>query len=111
MLDAYSEMETIEHILSQTPNFKPRAYGFKNDEEFEDHKNLIGNLTLLEKRINSSIKNYDLVEKLDGYSKSKFKMTSIFAAALSTNKTFKKVDLQKRGQEMVEDFAKRWWAK
>ncbi|WP_292995912.1 DUF262 domain-containing HNH endonuclease family protein [Nitrosomonas sp.] len=101
---------TIEHILSQNPNFKPRAYGFKNEEDFEEYKNLLGNLTLLEKNINSSIKNYDLVEKLSGYSKSKFKMTSIFATSLSTTRSFKKTDLLNRGQQLVEDFAKRWWA-
>lgn len=101
---------TIEHILSQTPRFKPRSYGFKNEEEFEEYKNLLGNLTILEKKINSSIQNDDLVEKLNGYSKSKFKMTSIFATSLSTTKTFKKGDLQTRGQQLVDYFAKRWWA-
>ena len=101
---------TIEHILSQNPKFKPRSYGFKNEEDFEEYKNLIGNLTILEKKINSSIKNDDLVEKLTGYSASKFKMTSIFATSLSTTKIFRKGDLQNRGQQLVEDFAKRWWA-
>jgi len=101
---------TIEHILSQNPKFKPRVYGFNNEEDFQDYKNLLGNLTLLEKKINSSINNDDLVEKLNGYSTSKFKMTSIFATSLSTTKTFKKKDLQIRGQQLVEDFAKRWWA-
>jgi hypothetical protein len=96
--------------LSQHPNFKPRAYGFKNDEDFEVHENLLGNLTLLEKKINSSIQNYDLVEKLKGYSTSKFEMTSQFATFLSTTKTFKKDNLQTRGQQLVDDFSKRWWA-
>lgn len=101
---------TIEHILSQNPKFKPRSYGFKNEEDFEEYKNLLGNLTILEKKINSSIKNDDLVEKLTGYSLSKFKMTSVFATSLSTTKTFKKSDLQIRGQRLVEDFSKRWRA-
>lgn len=100
---------TIEHILSQTPKFKPRSYGFKNEEEFEEYKNLLGNLTILEKKINSSIQNDDLVEKLNGYSRSKFNMTSIFATSLSMTKTFKKIDLQTRGKQLVDDFANRWW--
>jgi uncharacterized protein with ParB-like and HNH nuclease domain len=99
---------TIEHILSQTPKFKPRSYGFESEEDFEEYKNLLGNLTILEKKINSSIKNDDLLEKLNGYTTSKFKMTSIFATSLSTTKTFKKIDLQTRGQQLVEDFSKRW---
>ncbi len=101
---------TIEHILSQTPNFKPRAFGFKNDEDFQEHENIIGNLTLLEKRINSSIKNQDLVEKVKGYTKSKFKITSELATTLATGGAFKKEDLHRRNQELVNDFSKRWSA-
>jgi len=101
---------TIEHILSQTPKFKPRSFGFKNHEEFEEYKNLIGNLSILEKKINSSIKNADLSDKITGYSKSKFKMTQQLATLLSQTKSFKKKDLKERGKLLVEDFAKRWWA-
>ena len=101
---------TIEHILSQTPKFKPKSYGFKNDEDFEEFKNLIGNLTILEKKINSAIKNDDLVAKKIGYGTSKFKMTTMLATSLSVTGAFKKVDLLSRGQELVEDFSKRWWA-
>ncbi|MCI5178907.1 MAG: DUF262 domain-containing protein [Candidatus Electrothrix sp. AW3_4] len=101
---------TIEHILSQTPKFKPHSFGFKNNEEFEEFKNLIGNLILLEKKINSSIKNIDLSEKVKGYSKSKFKITEQFATWLSQTKSFKKKDLKKRSTSLVEDFSKRWWA-
>ena len=101
---------TIEHVLSQTPNFQPRSYGFKDDEDFEEHKNLIGNLTILEKRINSSIKNDALVDKVKGYGKSKFTMTKKIATILSQRKSFTKEDLIKRGTQLVEDFALRWWA-
>jgi len=101
---------TIEHILSQTPKFKPRSFGFKNNEDFDEYKNLIGNLTLLEKKINSSIKNFDLSDKVVGYSKSKFKMTQQLATRLSQTKSFKKKDLKERSQLLVEDLATRWWA-
>lgn len=99
---------TIEHILSQTPKFKPRAFGFKGDDDFEDHKNLIGNLTLLEKKINSSISNDDLPEKVKGYSTSKFQITSILATSIATTMTFKKSDVIERGQTLVDKFAD-WW--
>jgi uncharacterized protein with ParB-like and HNH nuclease domain len=107
---------TIEHILSQNPKFQLHAYGFENQEEFDKYKHLIGNLTLLEKTINSSIQNDDLVEKVNGsngnngYRKSKFKMTSILATSISITNTFKKEDLEMRNQQLVEDFSKRWWA-
>lgn len=101
---------TIEHILSQTPDFKPRAFGFKNNEEFEEHMNLIGNLTLLEKKLNSGIKNGDLSQKSIGYSKSKFRMTSEIGTQLSaTNNGFKKDALKKRNEELVNTFSNRWW--
>ncbi len=101
---------TIEHILSQTPKFKPKSYGFRSVEEFEEFENTIGNLTLLEKKINSSIKNQDLGEKAKGYSKSRFKMTSELGTSLATGSSFKKNDLLTRSQWLVQNFAKRWWA-
>lgn len=105
-----AEVPTIEHILSQTPKFKPRSYGFKSNEDFKEYKNLLGNLTILEKKINSSIKNDDLTEKVKGYSNSKFKMTQKLATTLSQSKTFKKKDLLDRGKSLVSEFALRWWA-
>jgi hypothetical protein len=101
---------TIEHILSQDPQFKPRAFGFRSNEDFEEHKDLLGNLTLLEKKINSSIKNNGLPEKVLGYRKSSFQMTSALATALDAKKTFTRADLLDRGQKLVEDFALRWSA-
>ena len=99
---------TIEHILSQTPKFEPHAFEFKNDDDFKDHKNLIGNLTLLEKKINSSISNGDLPEKVKGYSRSKFKITSILATSIAITMSFKKSDVIERGQTLVDNFAD-WW--
>lgn len=101
---------TIEHVLSQAPKFKPKSYGFKSDEDFEEYMNLIGNLTILEKKINSSIKNSDLSDKVKGYSKSSYKMTQQLATILSQTKTFKKKDLKKRSTEVVDNLAIRWWA-
>ena len=101
---------TIEHILSQTPNFQPRSHGFNNEEDFLDNKNLLGNLTLLEKKINSSIQNGYIGDKMTGYNNSKFKMTSIFATSFLTTRSFKKKDMLARGKQLVDDFAKRWWA-
>ncbi|MBA4318801.1 MAG: DUF262 domain-containing protein [Flavobacterium sp.] len=102
---------TIEHILSQTPKFKPRSYGFKDPEDFENHKNLLGNLTLLETKINSSIKNHDLVEKVPAYGKSKFKITSKLGTSIATgNCIFKKNDLIQRSEDLAKDFSTRWSA-
>jgi len=102
---------TIEHILSQTPKFKPKSFGFSSEEDFENYKNIIGKLTILEKKINSSIKNDDLVNKITGYDKSKFIITKRLATKLSKDKVFKKDSLKERTKTIVEDFSARWWAK
>lgn len=101
---------TIEHILSQAPKFKPRSYDFKHDDDFEEHNNRIGNLTILEKKINSSINNNDLVNKIPEYSKSQFNMTRIFATTFLQTKKFKKDDLISRGDDLALTLSKRWWA-
>lgn len=101
---------TIEHILSQTPKFTPKSFGFKDEDEFEEFEGIIGNLTILEKSINSSIQNKDLVEKIKGYDKSIFLMTKKLSTKISLSKVFNKNDLDNRTNELIADFATRWWA-
>lgn len=101
---------TIEHILSQTPKFDPISYNFKDEDEFEEYEGIIGNLTILEKSINSSILNKDLVEKMKGYDKSVFEITKKLSSKISSTKVFNKEDLDARTEELINDFSKRWWA-
>ena len=101
---------TIEHILSQTPKFTPESYGFKDEDEFKEFQGIIGNLTILEKSINSSIQNKDLVEKIKGYDKSMFSITRKLSTKISLSKVFNKSDLDNRTKELIADFATRWWA-
>lgn len=106
--DLMSKNPTIEHILSQTPMFKPRALGFKSEQDFEEYMNLLGNLTLLEKKLNSSVQNTNLGEKADAYKKSRLNMTSELGTALTTNPNFKKKELIARSRALAVDFAT-WW--
>lgn len=62
----------IEHILSQTPTFDPSAFGFNDKEDFIDFEHTLGNLTLLEKGLNSSVQNRNAIDKIDGYDRSFF---------------------------------------
>ena len=101
---------TVEHILSQTPNFKARALGFRNEADFEEWQNMIGNLAMLEKRINSAIGNLDLSEKINGYTKSLFRPTKELATKSAVNLTFKKDDLVRRNKDLAVDFTGRWRA-
>ena len=101
---------TIEHILSQTPKFDPVSYNFRDEDEFNEYKGIIGNLTILEKGINSSIQNKDLVEKVKGYDKSMFSITKKLSTKISSTKVFNKEDLDERTKKLIIDFTKRWWA-
>ncbi len=103
-----SKNPTIEHILSQTPKFSPKSFSFKSEQDFDEYVNLLGNLTLLEKRLNSSAQNASLGEKADVYKKSGLKMTSQLGTALTANPGFKKKELMARGKDLAANFAT-WW--
>lgn len=99
----------IEHVLSQTPTFAPRALGFKNKEDFIEYEHKLGNLTILERSLNSSIQNKSAIDKIDAYGKSIFKMTKMIGSEIDTNKTFSKAELQDRTKLLAEYCLEKWW--
>jgi hypothetical protein len=74
-LDLYitSQVE-IEHILSQNPEADVRT-NFDKPEEYDNYIYRLGNLTLLEKTINSSLSNKGYADKMAGYRQSTFLLT------------------------------------
>ncbi|WP_341775640.1 DUF262 domain-containing HNH endonuclease family protein [Staphylococcus pasteuri] len=82
-----SKQLTIEHILSQ--KIKVDDYtkiGFSDEEEFNQYKNKVGNLTLIYNTDNSSIGNKKYVDKLLHYEKDvEFLLTKKLAVNLETN--------------------------
>ncbi len=100
---------TIEHILSQTPKFSFRSHGFRDEDDFVEFENLIGNLTLLEKRLNSSVQNRNALEKVPYYDKSSFKMTKELATSISKIGEFKKSHIKERTKEIAAYCIERWW--
>jgi hypothetical protein len=64
----------IEHILPQTPSAGLKA-SFDKLDEYRQYVSKLGNLTLLEKSINSSISNGDYQHKRIEYEKSNFILT------------------------------------
>lgn len=100
----------IEHILSQTPTFEPSALGFDNKEDFIDFEHNIGNLTVLEKGLNSSVQNKNAIDKIDGYGRSDFSMTKRLGSEIDTSKGFIKKDLQKRTKILADFCIDRWWS-
>lgn len=104
-----SKSPNIEHILAQTPTFAPRALGFKNKEDFIDYEHNIGNLTILERNINSSVQNKSAIDKVESYGKSIFVMTKKVASEIDTKKSFTKTELQERTKELANYCIDRWW--
>ena len=108
--DLVSKTPNIEHILSQTPTFEPIALGFESKEDFIDLEHNIGNLTVLEKGLNSSVLNKNAIDKIDGYGRSSFIMTKKLASEIDTIKGFYKNSLLNRTKNLAEYCLERWWS-
>lgn len=75
----------VEHILSQTPEDEDRN-SFDQPEKYSDYVYKLGNLTLLEKPINSSVSNASFEKKRSGYCQSKFLLTQSLCKLPSVGK-------------------------
>lgn len=74
-LEHYTDKSVhVEHILPQTPTPAVRD-GFDRPDEYDDFVIRLGNLTLLEKTINTSVSNGAYAEKAPGYRQSSFLLT------------------------------------
>lgn len=114
----------IEHILPETPT-KELIDDFSGGDtrEYENYKNKIGNRTLLERPINTSIKRDFYSKKLSEYSKSKFYLTrsikNIEVVGINTsvnrvNKLLKSYDVWNKESiddrsQMLLNITKRTW--
>jgi len=122
-LDRYlSRNVEIEHILPQTPDPGVRE-AFDRPDEYFEHVGRLGNLTLLEKTINGSVRNGPFTAKLPGYTSSGFLLTESIArrpqvgrntalnravAGLKTFETWTSEDIINR-QEMLTNLARNVW--
>ena len=78
-LDQYIAMTVeVEHILPQTPTQEVRGL-FDQAERYGEYLEMVGNLTLLEKTINTSVSNDLYAKKLPGYRQSSFLLTKSLA--------------------------------
>ncbi len=100
----------IEHILSQTPNFDPIAFGFSDKEDYINHEHRIGNLSILERGYNSSVQNKAAVDKVDTYDRSYFVVMKEVSTQIYSQRGFTKADILKRTQKLADYCASRWWA-
>jgi len=78
-LDQYiASTVDIEHILPQTPKQEVRE-AFDKKERYFEYVEMLGNLTLLEKTINTSVNNDLFNKKLPGYRQSNYLLTRSIA--------------------------------
>ena len=100
---------TIEHILSREPKFTFKSVGFKSSDDFEAYADTLGNLSVIEKGINSAAQNKMPLEKVPYYDTSKYKMTQTLATSISANKNFTKQDINSRTSELTNYILDTWW--
>jgi hypothetical protein len=107
---------TIEHILPEEPNFGFPNYGFSNREEYDLAIHHLGNLTLLEKSLNSRANDAPVETKVRDehlYQESDYKMTrGVAAAAAGRNPVFSRIDMEDRTRVLAQFCADAWplWA-
>jgi hypothetical protein len=106
------EGQTIEHILPQEPSFGIQAYGFQSSEAYEDYIHRIGNLTLLEKGLNSSCSNQSVETKVSDkqlYRASGYQMTiSLAACSAACTPVFSRDNIITRGAGLAKFCVGQW---
>ena len=113
----------LDHIMPQDADNK--NYSFADEDGRKEYLNHLGNLTLLEKSLNASVKNGNFAEKLDHYKACEFVITRALAEEIDSpvqnqqplinfqNTYFKvdnpeqitywdKTEIDERGQKLVE---------
>ena len=93
-----TEIVNLEHILPEKPDFQGDWKDF-DEEQHKTYYKRIGNLTLLDKKMNSSQKSASFVVKKDIYKQSEILITS----SLSDYNNWTISNIEKR----QEDFAKK----
>ena len=95
---------TVEHVLSREPNFDVRAYGFESEEDYLEHRDRLGNLTLLPKPLNSLARNKAPLDKADYYDReetSLLEITRVLATNIKSRGRFSKEDLIDRTKDIA----------
>ena len=100
--EKYNDIMQVEHIFPQDPSdFDQSTFGFsKNDNDYANEINRIGNLALIEKRLNSQCSNFPPQKKSGFYSESEIKDTAELGNDLKSD--FTKKDIEKRNEEIAK---------
>lgn len=112
LAELFAASITVEHILPQEPSFGVRTYGFHSNESYVENIHRLGNLTLLERKLNSACNNTTVENKMREerlYRASQFQLIRELAAANATaSPAFSRDAINTRGAQMAR-FAVRTW--
>jgi len=97
-IDEYRDFQ-VEHIFSKDPQFDVVEFGFEDDYDYE--KNRLGNLTLLEARLNGRVGNVSPPNKVSGYIESRFETTRNLAGKIQAS-GIRKEDVDARREELIQ---------
>ena len=115
-LKALRELEpTIDHVLAQEETFAYDGRGFEGEDHYAEQVHRLGNLTLVEKRINSAARNKtpeekasdDKLYKASAYSSAR-RLGIEIDLALATGKPFGAAQVQARTEAIVDFCVSRW---
>jgi len=104
--DEYQNLQ-IEHIFPEggenSVSFAVEEFGFENIDDYNYTKNTIGNLILLEKKLNASQEVSDLTpkEKVNGYLKSNIEETKHMAGIIDKD-GFEKKKIESRTKDIID---------
>lgn len=104
---------TVEHILPQDPDesFRVRKYEFNNHEEYDLMNHRLGNLVLLEGKLNSACNNRTVESKVTAdnlYRASALYSVQSVAAQCSQNINFNKKFLEQRSKDIANIIIDQW---
>ena len=100
---------TIEHILAQEPVYSYSSVGFSSKDEFIEHADRLGNLTILEKSLNSAVSAKIPLDKVSYYDRSQFIMTKALSSSIVADGGFKRAHIEQRTDELLSFCRTRWW--
>jgi uncharacterized protein with ParB-like and HNH nuclease domain len=111
-LIAQSEtIPTVEHIFSEEERFDFPNFGFESFQEYNDRVHMLGNLTLLEKSLNSQCHNKNPIEKASPnlYGRSIFEdPRKISAEMINRGNIFNKSHVEDRTRRLSEFCLNTW---
>jgi len=94
-----------EHVLAQNPKTAFPAYGFSDQEEYVANINRLGNLCLLEQKLNKQCQNQLPEQKKKYYQQSQIPGTKKLGFS---DVPFDKADIDKITQDIINFCLKRW---